>query len=150
MRVPQRNDVSVFLKENQKAVKPAPIIKPTTVSNTNTNVTNNVFNTNSTTSVSNSNYNDNFEKLKNNKEKYVLLKEQVSTITKSISSTIENLEIPSDKIEESYNIDLTGIDNKKIYSIRQALINQKKYLEEQVIPEINRKIQEIGESMVNL
>ena len=90
---------------------------------------------------------DNVEELLTKKRKYENLKSNINSIINKLTSAIENLEIPANRIKNSYNIDSNSIDENKINGVRQNLINKKNYLVNTVLYAINKDLKEIKEKI---
>lgn len=83
----------------------------------------------------------------NDKRKYTDLKTNIEYIIKYLNSAIENLETPSSKIKDLYNIDSLSIDNGRINAIRQDLIEKRNYLNNVVLIELDQNVKKINESI---
>lgn len=90
---------------------------------------------------------DNVDDLLSKKRKYKNLKTNIKTIIEKLESTIENLETPANKIKGLYNIDSISIDEGKLNFVRQNLIDRKNYLKNTILNSINKKINEIEDSI---
>lgn len=77
------------------------------------------------------------------KKQYETLKGDISSIITYLNSAIGNLETPSLKIGEVYNIDNQTIDKNKLSSIRVDLNTKKNYLSDVVLVEIDQKIKSL-------
>lgn len=84
------------------------------------------------------------------KRKYKNLKSNINLIISELNKAIENLEIPSNKIGNSYNINSSSIDNGKISSVRQDLINRRNYLKNIVLVQINKEINELDNNIESM
>lgn len=86
---------------------------------------------------------ENIDELLNAKRRYEELKSNITVIIHKLSSVIEHLEIPSDEIKKVYNVDSISIEEGKLSSIRQNLINKKYNLKNYVLYSINQKLYEL-------
>lgn len=77
------------------------------------------------------------------KKQYETLKGDITSIVSYLNSSIGNLETPSLKIGEVYNIDNQAIDKNKLISIRADLNVKKSYLTDVVLVEIEQKIKSL-------
>lgn len=84
------------------------------------------------------------------KRKYKNLKSNINLIINELNKAIENLEIPSNKISNLYNINSSSIDNGKISSVRQDLINRRNYLKNIVLVQINKEINELDNNIESM
>lgn len=87
------------------------------------------------------------EELLTKKRKYENLKANINSIINKLTSAIENLETPVNRIKNSYSIDSISIDENKINDVRQNLINKKNYLVNNVLYTINKNLKEIKEKI---
>lgn len=86
-------------------------------------------------------------KLVDDKRKLLDLKTNIENIVRYLNGAIENLETPSSRINDLYNIDSVSIDNGRINAIRQDLINRRNYLNNVVLIELDQNIKKINESI---
>lgn len=77
------------------------------------------------------------------KKQYETLKGDITSIVSYLNSSISNLETPSLKIGEVYNIDNQAIDKNKLISIRADLNTKKSYLTDVILVEIEQKIKSL-------
>ena len=84
------------------------------------------------------------------KRKYKNLKSNINLIVSELNKAIENLEISSNKIGNSYSINSSSIDNGKISSVRQDLINRRNYLKNIVLVQINKEINELDNNIESM
>ena len=84
------------------------------------------------------------------KRKYKNLKSNINLIISELNKAIENLEIPYNKISNLYNINSSSIDNGKISSVRQDLINRRNYLKNIVLVQINKEINELDNNIESM
>ena len=90
---------------------------------------------------------DNIEDLLSKNRKYKNLKSNINTIISKLNSAIENLETPATRIKNIYNIDSISIDENRINSIRQKLIDKRNYLKNNVLYSINKELNELEENI---
>lgn len=90
---------------------------------------------------------DNIEDLLSKKRKYKNLKSNINIIINKLNSAIENLEIPATRIKKIYNIDSISIDENRINSIRQKLIDKRNYLKNNVLYSINKELNELEDNI---
>ena len=90
---------------------------------------------------------DNVDELLSNKRKYKNLKSNINSIINKLNNSIENLEIPSNRIKNIYNIDSLSIDVGKLNSVREDLIARRNYLKNNVLYKINEELKEIEEKL---
>lgn len=90
---------------------------------------------------------DSVEELLTKKRKYETLKANINSIIIKLTSAIENLETPVNKIKSAYSIDSGSIDGSQISVVRQNLINKKNYLTNTVLYTINKDLKEIKEKI---
>lgn len=85
-----------------------------------------------------------------NQRNYKNLSYNINLIINNLNSAIEKLEIPSDKIDNYYNIDSVSIDEGKLKTVRQNLINKRDYLRNIVLVEINRELNELNNNIESM
>lgn len=90
---------------------------------------------------------DNVDELLSNKRKYKNLKSNINSIINKLNNSIENLEIPSNRIKNIYTIDSLSIDVGKLNSVREDLIARRNYLKNNVLYKINEELKEIEEKL---
>lgn len=93
---------------------------------------------------------DDLSVMLSNKRKYKNLKSNINLIIGELNNAIENLEIPSNKINNLYSIDSTSADNGKINSVRQDLIDRRNYLKNIVLVQINKEIRELNQNIESM
>lgn len=93
---------------------------------------------------------DDISVMLSSQRKYRNLKSNINSIISNLNSAIENLETPSDRIDNYYNIDSISIDQGKLKSIRQDLINRRNYLKNIVLVEINKELNELSNSIESM
>lgn len=93
---------------------------------------------------------DDLSVMLSNRRKYRNLRANINLIINELNKAIENLEIPSSKISSLYNIDSISIDEGKINSVRQDLINRRNYLKNIVLVQINREINELNQNIESM
>ena len=93
---------------------------------------------------------DDLNTMLSNQRKYRNLRYNVNCIINSLNNAIENLEIPSDKIDNYYNIDSISVDQGKLKELRQDLINRRNYLRNIVLYEINKELNELSNSIESM
>lgn len=93
---------------------------------------------------------DDLSVMLSNKRKYKNLKSNINLIIGELNNAIENLEIPSNKINNLYSIDSTSVDNGKINSVRQDLIDRRNYLKNIVLVQINKEIRELNQNIESM
>lgn len=76
----------------------------------------------------------------NTKKDYVNLKNKIEKIIKSLESSGNHLKTAQNELKHYFKIDGASADNNKIGEIKQENDQIKKYLKENVLPEINSKI----------
>ncbi len=81
------------------------------------------------------------------RSRYRTLKSDINSIVSNLTSAIENLEIPAEKIKEFYTIDSISIDKGNINLIREELIDKRNFLKNIVINRIDREIQNINKQI---
>lgn len=85
-----------------------------------------------------------------NQRNYNNLSYNINLIINNLNSAIEKLEIPSEKIDNYYNIDSVSIDEGKLKTVRQNLINKRDYLRSIVLVEINRELDELNNNIESM
>lgn len=93
---------------------------------------------------------DDLSVMLSDKRKYKNLKSNINLIINELNKAIENLEIPSNKISNLYNINSSSIDNGKISFVRQDLINRRNYLKNIVLVQINKEINELDNNIESM
>lgn len=88
--------------------------------------------------------------LLNERNNYMNLNYNINLIINNLNSSIENLEIPSDKIDNYYNIDSLGVDEGKLKKTRQELMNSRDYLKNVVLYEINKHLNELSNDIESM
>jgi len=83
------------------------------------------------------------------KRKYENLKVDVNNIISKLNRAIECLSVPAEKIKNAYIIDSVSVDNGKLNTVRQNLINKRDYLSNNVLYSIRREIEEISNEINN-
>lgn len=85
-----------------------------------------------------------------NQRNYKNLSYNINLIINNLNSAIEKLEIPSEKIDNYYNIDSVSIDEGKLKTVRQNLINKRDYLRNIVLVEIDRELNELNNNIESM
>lgn len=85
----------------------------------------------------------NIDELLNKQRRYNDLKSNITLMIEKLNSVIENLEVPSNEMKKVYNIDSIGIDEGKLSSIRQSIINKKYNLQNYVLYSINQELYQL-------
>ena len=93
---------------------------------------------------------DDLSVMLSNQRNYKNLSYNINLIINNLNDAIEKLEIPSDKIDNYYNIDSVSIDKGKLKSVRQNLINKRDYLKNIVLVEINRELNELNNNIESM
>ena len=93
---------------------------------------------------------DDLSMMLSDKKKYKNLKTNINLIINQLNSAIENLEISSNDIKNMYNIDTISIDEKKLFAVRQDLINRKNFLKNIVMVELNKELNEIEDNIESM
>lgn len=81
------------------------------------------------------------------KRNYKNLKSNIKTIINYLNNAIENLDVPSSRINSYYSVDSVGIDRGKINLVKQELIKKRNYLKNIVLVELNKELQEIEDNI---
>ena len=87
------------------------------------------------------------DELLSKKRKYENLKTNVTSVINKLNSAIENLEVPANKIKNSYIIDSVSVENNKLSVVKQNLINKKNYLVNNVLYSIKQELIEIKQQI---
>jgi len=90
---------------------------------------------------------DNVDELLRKKRIYANLKSNINSIISKLNNSIENLEIPSNRVRNVYTIDSASIDLGKINSVREDLITRRNYLKNNVLYKINKELKEIEQKL---
>ena len=85
-----------------------------------------------------------------NQRKYKNLRSNINLVISNLNKAIENLEIPSDRIDNYYNIDSMSVDQGKLKVFRQDLINRRNYLKNIVLVEINKELNDLSNSIESM
>lgn len=93
---------------------------------------------------------DDLSTMLSNQRKYKNLRSNINSIISNLNSAIENLEIPSDRIDNHYNIDSISVDQGKLKTLRQDLINRRNYLKNIVLVEINKELNDLSNSIESM
>ena len=88
--------------------------------------------------------------LNQKKKKYRTLRGNVKSIIDKLDIAVEALEIPANRIKDSYNIDSNSVDEEVISSIRDNLISRKNYLKNTIIYNIDVKINDINDELESM
>ena len=83
----------------------------------------------------------------NDKTNYKNLKLNTEYIINYLNNCIENLEIPCSRIKSLYSINSMSVDNDKLNVVKQDLLNKRNYLKNVILVEINKKLNEISDSI---
>ncbi len=93
---------------------------------------------------------DDLSTMLSNQRKYKNLRSNINSIINSLNNAIENLETPSDRIDNYYSIDSISADQGKLKALRQDLINRRNYLKNIVLVEINKELNELSNSIESM
>lgn len=77
------------------------------------------------------------------RRRYRNFRDRMYTLIDYLESAIANLDTPSSKIDDYYNIDSTSIDNGNLTIIRERLIDKKNFLKNTVMNKILNDIREL-------
>lgn len=82
------------------------------------------------------------------RRKYRNFRDRMYSLIDYLEAAITNLDTPSSKIDDYYNIDSTSIDDGKLSNVRENLINKTNFLKNtvmnRILSDINELDNEIG------
>ena len=93
---------------------------------------------------------DDISVMLSDQRKYRNLKSNINSIISNLNRAIENLETPSDRIDNYYSIDSISIDKGKLKELRQDLINRRNYLKNIVLVEISKELNELSNNIESM
>lgn len=90
---------------------------------------------------------DSTYELQKKKNTYYNLIDGLSTITKNLDGSVDNLNDALNKFESAFNIDFLSADNNKISDNHKALVDRNNTIKNVIIPAIYQEIEKINAQM---